>query len=168
MTWKAWANTIGTRPGSRTVTDHLVTGFAIASMSTAWKSSSVQPGPGRLAGDAQDRDRVGQGRVEAGDHIGAGRPRGADANADIAMLGARIAVGHVRGALDMPRQDVADRAAQLQGRIERVDRRPRDAEGAGDALLLQHAHSRIDGTHLRHVRSSRVPLFGINLEIKSV
>ena len=39
MTWNAWLNTIGTRAGSRTVTAHLVTGLAMASMSTAWKSS---------------------------------------------------------------------------------------------------------------------------------
>ncbi len=37
--WKAWATTIGSRAGSRTVTAHLVTGLAIVSMSTAWKSS---------------------------------------------------------------------------------------------------------------------------------
>ena len=39
MTWKACWNTRGTRPGSRTVTAHLVTGLAIDSMSIAWKSS---------------------------------------------------------------------------------------------------------------------------------
>jgi hypothetical protein len=39
----------------------------------------VQPRHRRLAGDAQDRDRVGPGRVQPGDHVGAGRPGGADA-----------------------------------------------------------------------------------------
>ena len=39
ITWKAWLNTRGTSAGSRTVTAHLVTGFAIDSISTAWKSS---------------------------------------------------------------------------------------------------------------------------------
>ncbi|MNT41903.1 hypothetical protein D3C72_1782870 [compost metagenome] len=39
MRWKACWNTCGTWPGSRTVTDHLVTGLEIDSMSTAWKSS---------------------------------------------------------------------------------------------------------------------------------
>jgi len=37
--WKACWNTCGTSAGSRTVTAHLVTGLAIDSMSTAWKSS---------------------------------------------------------------------------------------------------------------------------------
>ncbi|MCY1229928.1 hypothetical protein D9M72_423190 [compost metagenome] len=39
MMWKACWNTCGTSAGSRTVTAHLVTGLAIDSMSTAWKSS---------------------------------------------------------------------------------------------------------------------------------
>ncbi len=37
--WKACWNARGTCAGSRTVTLHFVTGFAIDSMSTAWKSS---------------------------------------------------------------------------------------------------------------------------------
>ena len=37
--WKACWNTRGTCAGSRTVTAHLVTGLAMDSMSTAWKSS---------------------------------------------------------------------------------------------------------------------------------
>jgi len=37
--WNAFWNTRGTRAGSRTVTAHLVTGLAMDSMSTAWKSS---------------------------------------------------------------------------------------------------------------------------------
>ncbi len=39
MRWKACWNTRGTSAGSRTVTAHLVTGLAMLSMSTAWKSS---------------------------------------------------------------------------------------------------------------------------------
>ena len=39
MTWNACESTRGTSAGSRTVTAHLVTGLAIDSMSTAWKSS---------------------------------------------------------------------------------------------------------------------------------
>ena len=39
MTWKACWNTMGTSAGSRTQTDHLVTGLEMLSMSTAWKSS---------------------------------------------------------------------------------------------------------------------------------
>jgi hypothetical protein len=48
-----------------------------------------------LAGDAQDRDRVTDGGVQAGDHVGAGRSRGPDAHADVARPGAGVALGHV-------------------------------------------------------------------------
>ena len=89
-----------------------------------------EPRPRRLAGDAQDRDGIGRGRIEPGDHVGAGRAGRADAQPDIACLGAGVALGHVRGRLDMAGKDVADRAARLQRRIERVDRRARHAEGA--------------------------------------
>ena len=39
MRWKACCSARGTRAGSCTVTAHLVTGLAMDSMSTAWKSS---------------------------------------------------------------------------------------------------------------------------------
>ena len=39
MSWNARRNTQGTWAPSITQTDHLVTGLAIAAMSTAWKSS---------------------------------------------------------------------------------------------------------------------------------
>ena len=60
-------------------------------------------------------------------------PRGADADADVAGLGPRVALGHMRGRLDMARQHVTDHVARLQRRIERVDR------GAGHAERLRHA-----------------------------
>ena len=56
--WNAFWKTNGTSAGSMTVTAHLVTGPAILAISTAWKSSLSQPGARRLAGDAEDRDRV--------------------------------------------------------------------------------------------------------------
>ena len=46
MRWKACWNARGTSAGSRTVTDHLVTGLEMASMSTAWKSSLYSRGRG--------------------------------------------------------------------------------------------------------------------------
>ena len=39
ISWNALRNTQGTWAPSITQTDHLVTGFAIAAMSIAWKSS---------------------------------------------------------------------------------------------------------------------------------
>ena len=70
----------------------------------------VQPSTRCLAGDAENRDRVSPGGVEAGDHVGASRARGADAHADVAGLGAGVALGHVRGAFDVASQNVTDAA----------------------------------------------------------
>ena len=50
----------------------------------------------------------------------------------------------------MPRQDMADRAARLQRRVERVDRRARHAEGAGNAFLFENENRRVDGAHPGH------------------
>ena len=71
-------------------------------------------------------------------------------SADIAGLGAGIALGHVRRRLDMARQDVAHRAARLQRRVERVDRRARHAEGAGNAFLFENENGGIDCAHPGH------------------
>src|SRR5690606_17966295 len=108
----------------------------------------------RLAGYAEDRDRIGRGRIEAGDHVGAGRTRGADAQADIAGAGPGIAFRHVACALDVAGKDMADRAPRLQRRIEGVDRRARYAEGTIDAFLLQNQDRCIDSTHFSHGISS--------------
>ena len=110
-----------------------------------------EPRARRLAGDAQDRDGIGRGRIEAGDHVGAGRARRADAQADIACLGAGVAFGHVRGGLDVARQDMADRAARLQRRIERIDRRARHAESAGNPFPFENENRGVDGAHPGHV-----------------
>ncbi len=86
-------------------------------------------------------------RVEAGDHVGAGRARGADADADVAGLGAGVALGHVRGAFDVASQDVMDAAALLQRGVERVDRRARHAERGGDAFFFHHVDGCFDSGH---------------------
>ena len=104
----------------------------------------------RLPGDAKDRDRIRDRRIKTGDHVGAGRARCADADADIAGLGAGVALRHVRGALDVARQNVVDRAALLQGGIQRIDRGAGNTEGANNAFLFQNTHGSIDCSHLRH------------------
>ncbi|MCY1499327.1 hypothetical protein D9M68_333420 [compost metagenome] len=114
----------------------------------------VEPGARRLPSDAEDRDRIRRSRIEAGDHVGAGRARRTDADADIAMLGAGITFGHMRGTLDVAGENVADGTASLQSRIERVDGGARYAEGTVDAFLLQNINSRVNGTHLSHGNSS--------------
>ena len=79
----------------------------------------------RLAGDADHRDRVGERRVEPGDHVRAGRAGRADRDPRLAG-DPRVAVGGVRAALLVAHADVADgRAAERV--VEREDR------GAGDA-----------------------------------
>ena len=93
---------------------------------------------------------IGDGGVEAGDHVGAGGARGADAHTDVAGHGARVAVGHVRGALDMPGQDVPDAAMLAHRRVERVDGSAGHAKGDRHAFLLQDAHRRLDRRHLGH------------------
>ncbi|MGY3080986.1 hypothetical protein ACVWZZ_007394 [Bradyrhizobium sp. LM6.10] len=118
----------------------------------------VEPRPWRLPRDAEDRDGIGDRRIKPGDHVGARRPRGSDADADVAGLGPRVALGHVRGTLDMPRQDMADRTALLQRRVERIDRGPGNAEGSRDAFLLQNSHGSIDGSHFRHIGPRSVAL----------
>src|SRR5579872_1682587 len=108
MTWKACAKTIGTRAGSRTMTPfghRLGDGFDVDGLEILLGQFCAR----RLAGNAKDRDGIRRGRVESGDHVRAGGAGRADADADIARLGARIAVGHVRSALDMAGEDMPDR-----------------------------------------------------------
>ena len=110
----------------------------------------VQPRARRLAGDAEDRNRVGLRRVQAGDHVGARGPGGADAHADVARRGARVAFGHVRCALDVAREDVRNAAARLQRRVQRIDRGAGNAERVGDTFPFEHVHGGIDRSHLGH------------------
>ena len=110
----------------------------------------VQPGDGCLAGDAQDRDRVRGGRVQAGDHVGAGRAGGADTHADVAGLGPGVALGHVRGTLDVPGQDVLHPAVVTHGGVERVDGCAGQSEDGVDAFLFQDGDGGVDGTHGGH------------------
>ena len=64
-----------------------------------------------LAGDADDRRRVQHRGGDAGDHVGRARAGGRDGDAD-APRRARVAVGHVRRALLVPHQRVADRVVE--------------------------------------------------------
>ncbi len=112
----------------------------------------VQPRTRRLAGDAQDRDRIGLRRVQARHHVGAGRPRGADAHADVAGFGARIALGHVRRAFDMARQHMGNRLALAQRGVQGVDRGAGNAEGLVHAFFFQHQNGCHHGFHAGHTR----------------
>jgi hypothetical protein len=104
----------------------------------------------RLAGNTQDGNRIGCGRVEAGDHVGARRARGADAYADVAGAGARVALGHVRGTLDMAREIVVDASDLAHRRVERVDRRAGKPERSAHPFVAQHLHPGFSGSHPGH------------------
>jgi hypothetical protein len=67
-----------------------------------------------------------------------------------ARLSAGVAIGHVRGALDMSRQNMSDRASLAQRRIEWINRGAGHAEGDRDSLLLQHKHRSVHLAHPRH------------------
>ena len=62
---------------------------------------------GDLAGDADHGDGVEHGGGDAGDEIGGSGAGGGDGYADFAR-GTGVAVGHVRGALLVADEDVAD------------------------------------------------------------
>ena len=90
-----------------------------------------------LAGDADDRRAVHHRGGDAGDHVGRARPGRRNGDADLAAR-ARVAVGHVRRALLVPDEDVADRIAEH--RVVRGQNRPaRIAEDIGHPL----AHQRV-------------------------
>jgi hypothetical protein len=110
----------------------------------------VQARTRRLAGDAQDGDAVGAGRVQAGDHVGARRAAGADAHADVAGPSACEAFGHVAGGFDVARQDVGDGLPFAHRGIQRVDGRTGHAEGVGHAFPFHHQHGGHCGLHLCH------------------
>ncbi|MNF66070.1 hypothetical protein D3C84_478530 [compost metagenome] len=110
----------------------------------------VHARPRRLPGDAEDRDGVGAGRVQAGDHVGAGRAGGADAHADVAGVGAGVALGHVRGAFDVASQDVVDTTDFLQCGVQRVDGGAGDAERGVNAFAAHHQYGGLDCSHFGH------------------
>ena len=87
-----------------------------------------------LAGDADDRRRIQHGGGDASDHVGCAGAGGGHGDADSAA-GARVAVGHVRGALFVAHEDVV----QLRFAERVVDRKNR---AAGIAEDFAHAETR--------------------------
>ncbi len=110
----------------------------------------IEPGAGCLTCDSENRNRISLRRVESGNHVGTGGTRRADAYADVAGGGTRVALGHMRGAFDVTGQHVADAARAAQCRVKRIDRGARHPEGGVDAFPFQHQHGGVDGSHLGH------------------
>ena len=88
-----------------------------------------------LPGDADDRHRVHHRGRDAGDHVGRAGAAGRDRDPDLAG-GTRKAIGHVRGALFMAHQDVADRVVEHRV-VRRQDCAAGVTEHAGDAFAHQ-------------------------------
>ena len=65
--------------------------------------------------------------------------------------GAGVALGHVRGALDVAGEDVVDAAALLHRRVEGVDRGAGHAEGVRHTFLLQDRDGGVGRCHACHV-----------------
>ena len=110
----------------------------------------VHTGARRLAGDAQNRDRIGLCRVQAGDHVGAGWAAGADADADVAGPGPRVTLGHVGGAFNVARQHVGNCLAFAQLGIQRVDGGAGHAKHLVNTFFFHHQHGGHGGLHLCH------------------
>ena len=90
---------------------------------------------GDVAGDADDRNRIEHGGGDAGDEVGCAGAAGGDGHAHLAR-GARVAVGHVRGALLVAHQYVVD-GKLAQRIIDGQNRAARIAEDVGNALADQ-------------------------------
>ena len=63
---------------------------------------------------------------------------------------AREALGHVRGALNVARQQMLEAAVPAQRRVERVDRRAWHAEHGDYAFLLHDGDGGVGGFHFGH------------------
>ena len=104
----------------------------------------------RLASDAQNRNGVGGGGVQRGDHIRSRRARCSQAYADIACRGAGIAFRHMRRAFHVSGQNMTDPAVLAHRRIERVNRRAGHAKCGCNPFFFQYIHCRVDGSHFCH------------------
>ena len=108
----------------------------------------------RLARDAEDRNAIGNRRVEAGHHIRSGGTRRTQIDADLAGASATVALGCVRPAFFMANEDVANRAL-LERFVERQNRRTRNAEHEFHTLTLQNMDRRFHRCHFWHARLPR-------------
>src|SRR3546814_16769491 len=72
----------------------------------------------RLSGYAKNGHGIARCGIQTGQHVGAGGPRSAQANTDIAGMGAREAFGHVRGAFHVPGQNMQETAVLTRKSVE--------------------------------------------------
>ncbi len=109
-----------------------------------------------LAGDADDRDGVQHGGGDAGDEVRRAGAAGGHADADPAR-GARVAVGHVRGALLVAHENVVD-GELAQRVVDGQDGAAGIAEDGGDALAGEGGPEDLGAGELGWVRVRRIRL----------
>ena len=102
-----------------------------------------------LTGDADDRRAVHHRRRDAGDHVGRPRTRGGDGDADLAAR-ARVAVGHVRRALLVADEHVANRILQ-HGVVRGQDRAAGIAEHVLDVQVRERLAEYFGASELHSV-----------------
>src|SRR5215203_5466742 len=130
--------------GSLTCTAHFVTGFAISTMSTAWKASLWS-----LSRNADHGYGVGLAGVEPRDHVRSRRPAGPDVHPDLARY-PRVTVCGVRPALFVPHGVVRYALGSAQSLVQRQYGRPRASEDDIHAFVLHYPNDRVHNVHHRH------------------
>ena len=110
----------------------------------------VHTGPGCLAGDAQNRDAVGNSRIQAGDHVGARGAAGANAHTNVAGRCTGKALGHVRRAFHVASQNVRYPLVLTQRGIQGVDGRAGHTKCLRNAFFFHHQYGGHGGLHLCH------------------
>ena len=121
-------------------------------MSVSWNASRADQRCGHLAGDADQRNRIHHRGGDAGDQVGGAGAGGRERDADLAA-GARVAVGHVRGALFVADQHVANRVVE-QRVVGRQNRAARIAEDGVHALFHQDRPDDVSATLFHKMSNS--------------
>ena len=111
----------------------------------------VQAGDRGLAGDGEDRNRIRHGRIQPGDHVGAGRTGRTETDADVPRCGPGEALRHVRSTLDVAGQYVANATVITHRRVERVDRGTGQAECRCCTFEFENLHCGIGRAHPGHL-----------------
>ena len=132
-TWNAALITRGSSSTSCTSQECLTIGRVMPVVSSSWKASVPIRRRAHLAGDADERRRVHPGVGDRRDEVRRARAGRGDRDADLAR-GARVALGHVAGALLVPGEHVPDGRSARERVVGRQDRAAGDPEGDFDAL----------------------------------
>jgi hypothetical protein len=128
----------------------------------------VQLGPWRLTGDAQNRDGIGAGGIQPGDHVGAGGTRSTDTYPDIPRFCPGITLGHVRSPFNMACQDVIDTPYLAHGSVKRIDCGTRQPKGNVDTFFLQNMNGGFRSCHFSHYNFSSTIEYNLCIHFRFV